>query len=81
MASKPYRYDKVKQSMIYYHISKMVEDDIIMTIDSLFASRVVLFRKNIGKNSGDPEAWRFDIDYRKLNAINAVSPIANSCNR
>lgn len=32
VASKPYRYDQMKQSIIDYHINKMLQDDIIMSI-------------------------------------------------
>ncbi|GFS49923.1 retrovirus-related Pol polyprotein from transposon 297 [Trichonephila clavipes] len=39
--SRPYRYDKIKQGIIHYHIEKMLQE----------------------------EAYRFAIDYRKLNAI------------
>ncbi|GFX06372.1 retrovirus-related Pol polyprotein from transposon 297 [Trichonephila clavipes] len=38
-------------------------------IQSLYASPVVLTRKNNGLPPDSPEAYRFAIDYRKLNAI------------
>ncbi|GFX15135.1 retrovirus-related Pol polyprotein from transposon 297 [Trichonephila clavipes] len=44
VVSRPYRYDRVKQGIIDYHIEKMLQEDSI-------------------------EAYRFAIDYRKLNAI------------
>ncbi|GFV48918.1 retrovirus-related Pol polyprotein from transposon 297 [Trichonephila clavipes] len=44
VVSRPYKYDRVKQGIIDYHIDKMLRDD-------------------------SPEAYRFAIDYRKLNAI------------
>ncbi|GFW31974.1 retrovirus-related Pol polyprotein from transposon 297 [Trichonephila clavipes] len=44
VVSRPYKYDRVKQGIINYHIDKMLRDD-------------------------SPEAYRFAIDYRKLNAI------------
>ncbi|GFX62085.1 retrovirus-related Pol polyprotein from transposon 17.6 [Trichonephila clavipes] len=44
VVSRPYRYDRVKQDIIDYHIDKMSRDD-------------------------SPEAYRFAIDYRKLNGI------------
>ncbi|GFS91701.1 retrovirus-related Pol polyprotein from transposon 297 [Trichonephila clavipes] len=44
VVSRPYRYDRVKQGIIDYHIEKMLQED-------------------------SPEAYRFAIDYRKLNAI------------
>lgn len=49
----------------------MLVDEIIMSIESPFASPVVLCRKNNDKSSDDiyPEAWRFAIDYKKLIAI------------
>lgn len=67
--SKPYRYDELNQNTKDYHINKRLEDDIIMPINSPFASQVVLCKKNNEKSSGDPEAWRFAFDYRKLTAI------------
>lgn len=68
-AGKSYCYDKVKQSIIDYHIKKMLADDIIMPIESAFASPNVLHRKNNDKSIDDPETWRFTIYYGKLNAI------------
>lgn len=47
----------------------MIVDDIIMPVESPFASPNVLCRKNNCKSVDDPEAWQFAIDYRKLNAI------------
>lgn len=47
----------------------MLDDNIIMPIKSPYESLVVLCCKNNGKSVDDPEAWRFAIDYRKLNAI------------
>ncbi|GFT72463.1 retrovirus-related Pol polyprotein from transposon 17.6 [Trichonephila clavipes] len=44
VVSRPYRYDRVKQGIIDYHIEKMLQED-------------------------SPEAYRFAIDYLKLNAI------------
>ncbi|GFW35846.1 transposon Tf2-11 polyprotein [Trichonephila clavipes] len=44
VVSRPYKYDRVKQGIIDYHIDKMLRDD-------------------------SPEAYRFAIDYRKLNGI------------
>lgn len=45
----------------------MLEDDVFMPIESPYASPVVLFHKNNGKSIDDPEAWRFAINYKKLN--------------
>lgn len=69
VASKPHCYEKVKQAITDYQIKNMLVDDIIMPINSHFASHVVLCRKNNGKNIHNPEAWWFSINYRKLNAI------------
>lgn len=38
-----------------------------MPIDSPVASPVLLCRKNNGKSSEDLEAWKFALEYRKLN--------------
>ncbi|GFX72261.1 retrovirus-related Pol polyprotein from transposon 17.6 [Trichonephila clavipes] len=51
---RPYRYDRVKQGIIDYHIDKMLRDGTICPINSPYAS---------------PVAYRFAIDYRKLNGI------------
>ncbi|GFT04915.1 retrovirus-related Pol polyprotein from transposon 17.6 [Trichonephila clavipes] len=67
--SRPYRYDRVKQGIIDYHIEKMLHEGKIRPIQSPYASLVVLMSKNNGLHSGSPEAYRFAIDYRKLNAI------------
>lgn len=37
VASKSYRFDKVKQVIIDYHIKNMLDDDIIMRIESPYA--------------------------------------------
>ncbi|GFX15005.1 retrovirus-related Pol polyprotein from transposon opus [Trichonephila clavipes] len=66
---RPYRYDRVKQGIINYHIRKMLKDCTIRPIQSPYASPVVLTRKNNGLPQDSPEAYRFTIDYRKLNAI------------
>ncbi|GFX01372.1 retrovirus-related Pol polyprotein from transposon 297 [Trichonephila clavipes] len=66
VVSRPYRYDRVKQGIIDYHIEKMLQKGIIRPIQSPYTSPVVLTRKN---NGLPPEAYRFAIDYRKLNAI------------
>lgn len=68
VASKLYKYDRVKQRIIDYQINKILADDIIMSIDSPFASPVVLCRENNGDSSDGPVTWRFSIIYRKLNA-------------
>lgn len=37
VAKQPYRYYQIKQNIIDYPINTMLDDDIIMTIDSPFA--------------------------------------------
>ncbi|GFW57165.1 retrovirus-related Pol polyprotein from transposon 297 [Trichonephila clavipes] len=69
IVSRPYRYDRVKQGIIDYHIEKMLQEGAIRPIQSPYASPVVLTRKNNGLPPDSPEAYRFAIDYRKLNAI------------
>ncbi|GFW20727.1 retrovirus-related Pol polyprotein from transposon 297 [Trichonephila clavipes] len=69
VVSRPYRYDRVKQGIIDYHIEKMLQEGRIRPIQSPYASPVVLTRKNTGLPPDSPEAYRFAIDYRKLNAI------------
>ncbi|GFV67258.1 retrovirus-related Pol polyprotein from transposon 297 [Trichonephila clavipes] len=69
VVSKPYRYDRVKQGIIDYHIEKMLRDGVIRPIQSPYASPVVLTCKNNGLPPDSLEAYRFAIDYRKLNAI------------
>ncbi|GFX57914.1 retrovirus-related Pol polyprotein from transposon 17.6 [Trichonephila clavipes] len=69
IVSRPYRYDRVKQGIIDYHIEKMLQEGTIRPIQSPYASPVVLTRKNNGLPPDSPEAYRFAIDYRILNAI------------
>ncbi|GFT60756.1 retrovirus-related Pol polyprotein from transposon 17.6 [Trichonephila clavipes] len=69
VVSRPYRYDKVKQSIIDYLVEKMLNEGKIILIQSPYASPVVLCRKNNGLPPDNPEADRFAVDYRKLNAI------------
>ncbi|GFW73423.1 retrovirus-related Pol polyprotein from transposon opus [Trichonephila clavipes] len=66
---RPYRYDRVKQGIIDYHIDKMLRDGTICPINSPYASPVVLTRKKNDLPPDSPEAYRFAIDYRKLNVI------------
>ncbi|GFS80448.1 retrovirus-related Pol polyprotein from transposon 297 [Trichonephila clavipes] len=47
----------------------MLQEGMIHPIQSPYASPVVLTRKNNGLFPDPPEAYRFAIDYRKLNAI------------
>ncbi|GFY16313.1 retrovirus-related Pol polyprotein from transposon opus [Trichonephila clavipes] len=51
------------------HIEKMLQEGRIRPIQSPYASPVVLTRKNSDLPPDSPEAYRFAIDYRKLNAI------------
>ncbi|GFY28172.1 retrovirus-related Pol polyprotein from transposon opus [Trichonephila clavipes] len=69
VVSRPYRYDRVKQGIIDYHIDKMLREGKIRPIQSPYASPVVLTRKNNDLLPDSPEAYRFAIDYGKLNAI------------
>ncbi|GFU29954.1 retrovirus-related Pol polyprotein from transposon 17.6 [Trichonephila clavipes] len=48
VVSRPYRYDRLKQEIIDYHVAKMVKDGTINSIQSPYASPVVLCRKNNG---------------------------------
>ncbi|GFX59484.1 uncharacterized protein TNCV_2342201 [Trichonephila clavipes] len=50
---RPYRYDRVKQGIIDYHIDKMLRDGTICPINSPYASPVVLTRK---KNDLPPDS-------------------------
>ncbi|GFT98915.1 retrovirus-related Pol polyprotein from transposon 297 [Trichonephila clavipes] len=69
VVSRPYRYDKVKQEILDYHVDKMLKEGNITPIQSPYASPVVLCRKNNGLPPDNPEAYRFAVDYRKLNVI------------
>ncbi|GFY16974.1 retrovirus-related Pol polyprotein from transposon 297 [Trichonephila clavipes] len=71
VVSRPYRYDRVKQGKynIDYNIEKMLQEGKIQPIQSPYASPVFLMGKNNGLPPDSPEAYRFAIDYRKLNAI------------
>ncbi|GFT21354.1 retrovirus-related Pol polyprotein from transposon opus [Trichonephila clavipes] len=69
VVSRPYRYDRVKQGIIDYHIDKMLRDGTICPINSPYASPVVLTRKKNDLPPDSSEVYRFAIDYRKLNVI------------
>ncbi|GFU26777.1 hypothetical protein TNCV_1838311 [Trichonephila clavipes] len=69
VVSRPYKYNRVKQGIIDYHIDKMLRDGTICPINSPYASPVVLTRKKNDLPPDSPEAYRFAIDYRKLNGI------------
>ncbi|GFV05533.1 retrovirus-related Pol polyprotein from transposon opus [Trichonephila clavipes] len=69
VVSRPYRYDRVKQAILDYHVDKMLKEGTIIPIQSPYASPVALCRKNNGLPPDNPEAYRFAVDYRKHNAI------------
>ncbi|GFX81046.1 retrovirus-related Pol polyprotein from transposon 17.6 [Trichonephila clavipes] len=69
VVSRPYRYDRVKQEIFDDHVDKMLKEGTIIPIQSSHVSPVVLCRKNNGLPPDNPEAYRFAVDYRKLNAI------------
>ncbi|GFV89441.1 retrovirus-related Pol polyprotein from transposon 17.6 [Trichonephila clavipes] len=69
VVSRPYRYERVKQGIIDYHIDKMLRDGTICPITSPYASPVVLARKKNDLPPDSPEAYRFAIDSRKINGI------------
>ncbi|GFU04426.1 retrovirus-related Pol polyprotein from transposon 297 [Trichonephila clavipes] len=69
VVSRTYRYDRLKQEILDYHVDKMLKEGTIIPIQSPYASPVVLCRKNNGLPPDNPEAYRFAVDYRKLNAI------------
>ncbi|GFU98464.1 retrovirus-related Pol polyprotein from transposon 297 [Trichonephila clavipes] len=48
VVSRPYRYDRVKQKILDYHVDKMLKEGTIIPIKSPYASPVVLCRKNNG---------------------------------
>ncbi|GFU58171.1 uncharacterized protein TNCV_696831 [Trichonephila clavipes] len=58
-----------KALLIINHIDKMLRDGTIRPINSPYASPVVLTRKKNDLPPDSPEAYRFAIDYRKLNGI------------
>ncbi|GFU76684.1 retrovirus-related Pol polyprotein from transposon opus [Trichonephila clavipes] len=55
VVSRPYKYDRVKQGIIDYHIDKMLRDGTICPINLPYASPVVLTRK---KNDLPPDSPR-----------------------
>ncbi|GFY18186.1 retrovirus-related Pol polyprotein from transposon 297 [Trichonephila clavipes] len=68
VVSRPYRYDRVKKEILDYHVDKMLKEGTIIPIQSPYALPVVLCRKNNGLLPDNPEAYRFVVNYRKLNA-------------
>ncbi|GFT25891.1 retrovirus-related Pol polyprotein from transposon 17.6 [Trichonephila clavipes] len=69
VVSRAYRYDRVKQGILDYHVGQMLEAGNIIPIQFRYASPVVLCRKNNGLPPDNLEAYRFVVDYRKLKAI------------
>ncbi|GFU97130.1 retrovirus-related Pol polyprotein from transposon gypsy [Trichonephila clavipes] len=69
VVSQMYRYDRVKQTILNYHVEKILKERTMIPIQSPYASPVALCRKNNGLPQNNPEAYRFAVDYRKLNAI------------
>ncbi|GFY22874.1 retrovirus-related Pol polyprotein from transposon 297 [Trichonephila clavipes] len=69
VVSRPYPSDRVKQGIIDYHIEKMLQEGEIRSIQSPYALSVVLTSENNGLPPDSLEAYRFAIDYCKLNAI------------
>ena len=58
----PYRVSPAQREIIQKQVTEMVEDGIIQPSDSPWASPIILVRKKNG-------AWRFCIDFRKLNSV------------
>ncbi|GFW65959.1 hypothetical protein TNCV_587851 [Trichonephila clavipes] len=63
------KYDRVKQGILDYHVEKIWKEDNIIPIQSPYASPVVLYKKKNGLLPDNSEAYRFAVDYRKLNVI------------
>ncbi|GFW62603.1 hypothetical protein TNCV_4832721, partial [Trichonephila clavipes] len=47
VVSRPYKYDRVKQGIIDYHIDKMLRDGTICPVNSPYASPVVLTERKM----------------------------------
>jgi hypothetical protein len=60
--SKPYRYSPKQKNEIERHITNMLQFGIIVPSLSPFASPILFIKKK-------DNAWRFYVDYRKLNSI------------
>ncbi|GFX14343.1 retrovirus-related Pol polyprotein from transposon 297 [Trichonephila clavipes] len=69
VVSRAYRCDRVKQGILDPHVEKMLNQGNIIPIQSPYASPVVLCRKDNGLPPDNPEAYRFVVDYRKLNVF------------
>ncbi|GFX79183.1 retrovirus-related Pol polyprotein from transposon 297 [Trichonephila clavipes] len=57
VVSRPYRYDRVKQRIIDYHIEEILQEGAIRPIQSPYASPVILTRKNDDLPPDSPEAY------------------------
>ncbi|GFV70818.1 uncharacterized protein TNCV_1947281 [Trichonephila clavipes] len=51
VVSRPYRYDRVKQGILDYHVDKILKEGTIIPIQSPYVSSVVLCRKNNRRES------------------------------
>ncbi|GFU95727.1 uncharacterized protein TNCV_4889161 [Trichonephila clavipes] len=69
IVSRPYRYYRVKQVVLDYHVDKMLKEGTIIPIQSPYASPVVICKRNNGLPPDNPEAYKLAVDYRNLNAI------------
>ncbi|GFY32845.1 hypothetical protein TNCV_4024691 [Trichonephila clavipes] len=56
--SRRFHYDRVKQSILEYHVEKMLKEWTIIPIQSPYTSPVVLCRKNNGYQSGSVSICR-----------------------
>lgn len=63
--SRPYRAPLALRGEIERQIEDMLKQKVIQPSTSQFSSPVVMVRKG----HGDKQAWRFAVDYRKLNSI------------
>ncbi|GFU72760.1 retrovirus-related Pol polyprotein from transposon 297 [Trichonephila clavipes] len=73
VVSRPYRFDRVKQAILDYHVGNILKEESPILIQTPSQSSVVLCRKNNELPSDNPEAYRFAVNYRKLNAITKYS--------
>ncbi|GFU27369.1 retrovirus-related Pol polyprotein from transposon 17.6 [Trichonephila clavipes] len=61
--------DRLKHGILDYYVERMLKEDTIILIQSMYSSLVVPCRKINGLPPNNPEAYRFAVDYRKLNSI------------
>ncbi|GFX59060.1 uncharacterized protein TNCV_3814941 [Trichonephila clavipes] len=62
VVSWPYRYCRVKQTILDYHVEKILKEGTVIPIQSPYASPVVICRKNNGLPSYNAEAYTFAAD-------------------